>query len=196
MAESHALMLRLCLVYLCSKTLKYSPWPVCCLLKCTFPFRMCLQEQVFPVFKLGNLVLQMSKEAYLKLFFVHLTLLCPEYCLFFFFSTRNRLGPKRKTFTLKQRIFMLLLLGVIGFFTLIIIMAKVGRASADEDPNLDPMLNPHIRVGNMWTECRSCSSKRVRSAVGLFWGLGPMHKMPVLGVGMLIQSLPVEKSSS
>lgn len=59
------------------------------------------------------------------------------------------MGPKRRTFTLKQRIFMLLLLGVIGFFTLIIIMAKLGRASADEDPNLDPMLNPNIRVGNM-----------------------------------------------
>ncbi|XP_026777664.3 zinc finger protein-like 1 isoform X1 [Pangasianodon hypophthalmus] len=62
---------------------------------------------------------------------------------------KNRLGPKRRTFTLKQRIFMLMLLGVIGFFTLIIIMAKLGRASADEDPNLDPMFNPNIRVGNM-----------------------------------------------
>lgn len=44
---------------------------------------------------------------------------------------------------------MLLILGVIGFFTLIIIMAKLGRASADEDPNLDPLFNPNIRVGNM-----------------------------------------------
>ncbi|KAI7813564.1 zinc finger protein-like 1 [Triplophysa rosa] len=62
---------------------------------------------------------------------------------------KNRTGPKRKALTLKQRIFMLLLVGVIGFFTLIIIMAKLGRASAESDPNLDPMLNPNIRVGNM-----------------------------------------------
>ncbi|KAL7834679.1 hypothetical protein SRHO_G00289260 [Serrasalmus rhombeus] len=62
---------------------------------------------------------------------------------------KNRLGTKRKTLTLKQRVIMLLLIGMIGFFTLIIIMAKLGRASADEDPNLDPMLNPNIRVGNM-----------------------------------------------
>ncbi|XP_066514762.1 zinc finger protein-like 1 [Hoplias malabaricus] len=62
---------------------------------------------------------------------------------------KNRLGTKRKTLTLKQRIVMLFVIGIIGFFTLIIIMAKLGRASADEDPNLDPMLNPNIRVGNM-----------------------------------------------
>uniref|UniRef100_A0A673FJ86 Zinc finger protein-like 1 n=1 Tax=Sinocyclocheilus rhinocerous TaxID=307959 RepID=A0A673FJ86_9TELE len=62
---------------------------------------------------------------------------------------KNRTGTKKKALTLKQRIFMLLLVGVIGFFTLIIIMAKLGRASAETDPNLDPMLNPHIRVGNM-----------------------------------------------
>lgn len=42
---------------------------------------------------------------------------------------------------------MLLLVGVLGFFTLIIIMAKLGRASAGSDPNLDPLLNPNIRVG-------------------------------------------------
>ncbi|XP_062392314.1 zinc finger protein-like 1 [Sardina pilchardus] len=62
---------------------------------------------------------------------------------------KNRTGGKRKALTLKQRIFLLLVLGVIGFFTLIIIMAKLGRASADSDPNLDPMFNPNIRVGPM-----------------------------------------------
>lgn len=72
--------------------------------------------------------------------------LCIVIC--FFLPARNRLGPKRTSFTLKQRVFMLLLLGVISFFTLIIIMAKLGRASADDDPNLNPMLNPNIRVGN------------------------------------------------
>ncbi|XP_012690341.1 zinc finger protein-like 1 [Clupea harengus] len=62
---------------------------------------------------------------------------------------KNRTGAKRKALTLKQRIFMLLVVGIIGFFTLIIIMAKLGRASAESDPNLDPMLNPNIRVGPM-----------------------------------------------
>ncbi|XP_030648383.1 zinc finger protein-like 1 [Chanos chanos] len=62
---------------------------------------------------------------------------------------KNRTGNKKRALTLKQRVLMLLLLGVVGFFTLIIIMAKLGRASAESDPNLDPMLNPNIRVGNM-----------------------------------------------
>ncbi|XP_044078130.1 zinc finger protein-like 1 isoform X2 [Siniperca chuatsi] len=60
---------------------------------------------------------------------------------------KNRTGGKRTSLSWKQRVFMLLLVGVLGFFTLIIIMAKVGRASAGSDPNLDPLLNPNIRVG-------------------------------------------------
>ncbi|XP_077447932.1 zinc finger protein-like 1 [Stigmatopora argus] len=60
---------------------------------------------------------------------------------------KNRTGKKRGSLSWKQRVFMLLLVGVLGFFTLIIIMAKLGRASAGSDPNLDPLLNPHIRVG-------------------------------------------------
>ncbi|RVE63521.1 hypothetical protein OJAV_G00137140 [Oryzias javanicus] len=60
---------------------------------------------------------------------------------------KNRSGGKRPSLSWKQRVFMLLLVGVLGFFTLIIIMAKLGRASASSDPNLDPLLNPNIRVG-------------------------------------------------
>ncbi|XP_072302681.1 zinc finger protein-like 1 [Eucyclogobius newberryi] len=60
---------------------------------------------------------------------------------------KNRTGGKRTNLTWKQRMFMFLLVGVLGFFTLIIIMAKLGRASAGSDPNLDPLLNPNIRVG-------------------------------------------------
>lgn len=60
---------------------------------------------------------------------------------------KNRTGGKRSSLSWKQRVFMLLLVGVLGFFTLIIIMAKLGRASAGSDPNLDPLLNPNIRVG-------------------------------------------------
>nr|XP_020456175.1 zinc finger protein-like 1 isoform X1 [Monopterus albus] len=60
---------------------------------------------------------------------------------------KNRTVGKRTSLSWKQRVFMLLLVGVLGFFTLIIIMAKLGRASAGSDPNLDPLLNPNIRVG-------------------------------------------------
>lgn len=60
---------------------------------------------------------------------------------------KNRTGGKRTSLSWKQRMFMFLLVGVLGFFTLIIIMAKLGRASAGSDPNLDPLLNPNIRVG-------------------------------------------------
>uniref|UniRef100_A0A3B5QU24 Zinc finger protein-like 1 n=1 Tax=Xiphophorus maculatus TaxID=8083 RepID=A0A3B5QU24_XIPMA len=60
---------------------------------------------------------------------------------------KNRTGGKKTALSWKQRVFMLLLVGVLGFFTLIIIMAKLGRASAGSDPNLDPLLNPNIRVG-------------------------------------------------
>ncbi|XP_066575056.1 zinc finger protein-like 1 [Amia ocellicauda] len=61
---------------------------------------------------------------------------------------RSRSGTKRTALTLRQRVLLLLLLGVLGFLTLIVVMSKLGRASADSDPNLDPLLNPHIRVGN------------------------------------------------
>ncbi|XP_008330563.1 zinc finger protein-like 1 [Cynoglossus semilaevis] len=60
---------------------------------------------------------------------------------------KNRSGGKRTSLSWKQRVFLLLLLGFLVFFTLIIIMAKLGRASAASDPNLNPMLNPNIRVG-------------------------------------------------
>ncbi|XP_037543386.1 zinc finger protein-like 1 [Nematolebias whitei] len=60
---------------------------------------------------------------------------------------KNRTGGKRTSLSWKQRVFVLLLVGVLGFFTLIIVMAKLGRASAGSDPNLDPLLNPNIRVG-------------------------------------------------
>lgn len=77
---------------------------------------------------------------------------------FFSLSCRNRTGGKRTSFSRKQRIFMLLLVGVLGFFTLIVIMAKLGRASAGSDPNLDPLLNPNIRVGKNWWPASIASS--------------------------------------
>ncbi|XP_015266305.1 PREDICTED: zinc finger protein-like 1 [Gekko japonicus] len=60
---------------------------------------------------------------------------------------KNRFSSRKQPRSLMQRFIILLLIGGIGFLTLIIIMMKLGRASADNDPNLDPMFNPHIRVG-------------------------------------------------
>ncbi|XP_068117156.1 zinc finger protein-like 1 [Hyperolius riggenbachi] len=60
---------------------------------------------------------------------------------------RNRTGSKSKPASTKQRFLIVLIIGVLGFLTLILLMSKWGRASAENDPNLDPLLNPHIRVG-------------------------------------------------
>ncbi|CAI5797990.1 zinc finger protein-like 1 [Podarcis lilfordi] len=60
---------------------------------------------------------------------------------------KNRFSSRKQPRSMMQRFVILLLIGGIGFLTLVIIMMKVGRASADHDPNLDPKFNPHIRVG-------------------------------------------------
>ncbi|CAL8282162.1 unnamed protein product [Arctogadus glacialis] len=60
---------------------------------------------------------------------------------------KNRRGSKRSALSWRQKVFMFLLVGVLAFLTLIIVMAKLGRASAGSDPNLDPLMNPNIRIG-------------------------------------------------
>ncbi|KAG8438073.1 hypothetical protein GDO86_008672 [Hymenochirus boettgeri] len=60
---------------------------------------------------------------------------------------RNRSGSKSQPISRMQRFLVILVIGVLGFLTLILLMSKLGRASADNDPNLDPFLNPHIHIG-------------------------------------------------
>ncbi|CAL8363022.1 unnamed protein product [Lota lota] len=60
---------------------------------------------------------------------------------------KNRRGSKKSSLSWRQKVFMFLLVGVLAFLTLIIVMAKLGRASASSDPNLDPLMNPNIRIG-------------------------------------------------
>ncbi|KAM4611227.1 zinc finger protein-like 1 [Discoglossus pictus] len=60
---------------------------------------------------------------------------------------RNRSGSKTRPASNTQRFLVILVIGILGFLTLIVLMSKWGRASADNDPNLDPMFNPHIRLG-------------------------------------------------
>ncbi|XP_012633493.1 zinc finger protein-like 1 [Microcebus murinus] len=60
---------------------------------------------------------------------------------------RSRAGSRKRPLTLLQRAGLLLLLGLLGFLALLALMSRLGRAAADSDPNLDPLMNPHIRVG-------------------------------------------------
>ncbi|XP_078516904.1 zinc finger protein-like 1 [Lissotriton helveticus] len=60
---------------------------------------------------------------------------------------KNRSGSKKRPASRMQRCLVILIIGVIGFLTLILVMSKLGRASADNDPNLNPLLNPNIRIG-------------------------------------------------
>lgn len=62
---------------------------------------------------------------------------------------KSRTGPARKdpNATMK-RFLVVLVLGILGFLTLIIIFTRLGRSAADSDPFLDPMANPNIRVGD------------------------------------------------
>nr|KAF6439549.1 zinc finger protein like 1 [Molossus molossus] len=60
---------------------------------------------------------------------------------------RSRDGSRKQPLTLLQRAGLLLLLGLLGFLALLALMSRLGRAATDNDPNLDPLMNPHIRVG-------------------------------------------------
>ena len=46
-----------------------------------------------------------------------------------------------------KRFAIVLIFGLIAFFTLVIIFTQVGRSAANDDPFLDPMANPNIRIG-------------------------------------------------
>ncbi|PIK61535.1 putative zinc finger protein [Apostichopus japonicus] len=51
-----------------------------------------------------------------------------------------------------KRFAIILILGLVGFFTLVVIMTSVGRAAANKDPLLDPLANPNVRLGEKWSE--------------------------------------------
>ncbi|GFN97086.1 Zinc finger protein-like 1 [Plakobranchus ocellatus] len=61
------------------------------------------------------------------------------------FNSRD--GTKRKDpQAVRKRFAVVLMLGVIGFITIIIIFAKLGRQSTEDDPFFDPLANPNIKV--------------------------------------------------
>ncbi|XP_071079136.1 LOW QUALITY PROTEIN: zinc finger protein-like 1 homolog [Haliotis cracherodii] len=53
---------------------------------------------------------------------------------------------KRDPNAVRKRFFLVLVLGILGFITFIIIMSKLGRNATDNDPFLDPLANPNIKV--------------------------------------------------
>ena len=84
----------------------------------------------------------------------HLKLHCALFLLKIFHSHgiyfRSISGGKQKkkkdpNATMK-RFAIVLVIGLIGFFTLLVIFSRLGRRAADDDPFLDPMANPNIRV--------------------------------------------------
>lgn len=61
------------------------------------------------------------------------------------FSSRNP-RQRRDPHASWKRFAVIAVIALIGFFTVIIIFSKLGRASADNDPFLNPMANPHIQI--------------------------------------------------
>ncbi|KAK2176705.1 hypothetical protein NP493_644g02016 [Ridgeia piscesae] len=45
-----------------------------------------------------------------------------------------------------KRIIIVIVLALLGFLTILLIMSRLGRSAAENDPFLDPMANPNIRV--------------------------------------------------
>jgi len=66
--------------------------------------------------------------------------------LFRWFSSRVSKNQRRDPNASKKRIAVIVVLGILGFLTMVVIFMRLGRASADNDPFLDPMANPNIRV--------------------------------------------------
>ncbi|XP_067877569.1 zinc finger protein-like 1 isoform X1 [Heterodontus francisci] len=60
---------------------------------------------------------------------------------------KNTSGSRKQPLSRFQRFAVILLIGVLGFLTLVVVMSKLGRASVENDPNWDVLQNPHVQVG-------------------------------------------------
>lgn len=59
----------------------------------------------------------------------------------------SREGQRRRDpNAVRKRFAIVLMLGIIGFITIIIIFSKLGRQATDDDPFFDPLANPNIKV--------------------------------------------------
>ncbi len=46
-----------------------------------------------------------------------------------------------------KRFTVVIVIGIIAFLTILMILSRLGRKATEDDPFLDPMANPNIRVG-------------------------------------------------
>ena len=67
-----------------------------------------------------------------------------------YFRSNSRKKHQRDPNAALKRYAIIIIIGLLVFLTLVVIFTRVGRASADSDPFLDPMANPNIRVGADW----------------------------------------------
>ena len=66
------------------------------------------------------------------------------------FCYRSSAGGKHKKKdpnTTMKRFTVVIVIGIIAFLTILMILSRLGRKATEDDPFLDPMANPNIRVG-------------------------------------------------
>ena len=69
---------------------------------------------------------------------------------YFFYRSRDtqpQRGMRKDPASVRKKFLIVLLIGIIGFITVVIIFSKLGRQATDGDPAFDPLANPNIRVG-------------------------------------------------
>jgi hypothetical protein len=64
-----------------------------------------------------------------------------------FFSLSSIDGKKKKEpNSIRRRFTVVVLLGVIGFITVVIIFSRLGSRATQDDPAFDPLFNPNIKI--------------------------------------------------
>lgn len=63
-------------------------------------------------------------------------------------DTQSGRGMRKDPQSVRKKFLIVLLIGIIGFITVIIIFSKLGRQATEDDPAFDPMANPNIRVND------------------------------------------------
>lgn len=68
---------------------------------------------------------------------------CVIICYFLHFRSREGKHGKKDPMSIRKKFLVVLVIGIIGFLTIIVIFSKLGRSGIDEDPFLG---NPQVRV--------------------------------------------------
>lgn len=65
------------------------------------------------------------------------------FVIFLHFRSREGKHGKKDPMSIRKKFLVVLVIGIIGFLTIIVIFSKLGRSGIDEDPFLG---NPQVRV--------------------------------------------------